>query len=91
MTALFNRVNWEKLVEHASRLRSNVGCSLSTSYTSGYSYLVRRLTFTDGVSWVAKIQRPEIDARTGGALPLIEVMRLEMGTAKYIKYGRQSF
>ncbi len=58
-TAQFvSQVKWDVLAGIASRHRNRVACTYDAKFSVGQFNLVRRLRFTDGVSWVVRVRLP---------------------------------
>jgi len=86
-TAFLGAINWQALTSLAFRMRA-VDCQLSEKYSVGHFNLVRRLQFTDGISWIARLRLPELPDVFGQreALNAEECMRIEIATMKYLRY-----
>ena len=48
-------VNQEALLACISGLRQNQPCTLSPEFSVGHNNLVRKITFGDGVEWIARL------------------------------------
>ena len=57
-TDFFAAVKWDFLALVCSAIRKNVPCRLGKNYSVGHFNIVRRITFDDGVSWVARLRMP---------------------------------
>ncbi|CAH0033440.1 unnamed protein product [Clonostachys rhizophaga] len=79
-------VNWEALTSLASKLRDGTRCRIEQPYSIGHFNMVRRITFTDDVSWVARLRMPDLDAVFGSreGLDPTSLMRVEVATMKYL-------
>jgi hypothetical protein len=86
-TAFIGAIKWQALTSLATRMRA-VDCQLSEKYSVGHFNLVRRLQFTDGVSWIARLRLPDLPSMFGQreALNAEECMRIEIATMKYLRY-----
>ena len=58
----FHAVKWYVLAAIASKHRKGIGCRFSDKFSLGHFNMVRRLTFDDGVSWVARVRLPRKEA-----------------------------
>jgi hypothetical protein len=87
-TAFVAAVNWATLASIASQIRG-VECTLSDKYSLGHFNLVRRLTFTDGISWVVRLRLPELPDVFGTreAMKAADCIGIEAATMKYTRYG----
>ncbi|KAK4554759.1 hypothetical protein LTR86_008261 [Recurvomyces mirabilis] len=85
--AFVANVQWDALVAIATGLRNGVSCELSSKFSLGHFNLVRRITFADGVSWIARIRLPELKGFFGEreALDAGRSMEIEVSTMKYLK------
>uniref|UniRef100_A0A8H7NNU8 Aminoglycoside phosphotransferase domain-containing protein n=1 Tax=Bionectria ochroleuca TaxID=29856 RepID=A0A8H7NNU8_BIOOC len=79
-------INWEALTSLASKLRDGTPCRIEQPYSIGHFNMVRRITFTDDVSWVARLRMPNLDAVFGSreSLDPTSLMRVEVATMKYL-------
>lgn len=61
---VLGQIDEEALISRALFLRGlpNLECSVSKKYSAGDYNVVRRLSFSDGVSWIARIRMPALDA-----------------------------
>ncbi|GAB7328950.1 hypothetical protein MBLNU13_g00820t1 [Cladosporium sp. NU13] len=84
-TTFVAAIHWENLLIIASRIRG-MQCTLSEKYSLGHFNLVRRLTFVDGVSWVARLRLPELPSVFGmrEAMKPAGCMRIEIATMNYL-------
>ncbi|KAG8674181.1 hypothetical protein FPOAC1_000144 [Fusarium poae] len=84
---ILNTINWDRLLSISSTLRNGVHCTISERYSSGQFNMVRRVDFTDGVSWVARIRMPLADFIPGGreSLSTEETIRIEIASMKLLK------
>jgi hypothetical protein len=85
-TSFVAAIHWENLVTIASRIRGKP-CTLSEKYSLGHFNLVRRLTFVDGVSWVARLRLPELPSVFGTreAMKPAGCMNIEVATMNYLR------
>lgn len=85
-TTFVATIHWENLVIIASRIRG-VQCSLSEKYSLGHFNLVRRLTFVDGISWIARLRLPELPSVFGmrEAMKPAGCMSIEIATMNYLR------
>lgn len=84
--AFFAHVKWDILASKASRLRNGVSCKLSEKYSIGQFNMVRRITFSDGVDWVARLRMPDIQYYKGPeSLDHTRVMRSELASMRFLK------
>jgi hypothetical protein len=88
-TAFVTNINWDALVSVATRMRATE-CVLSPEYSLGHFNMVRRLTFTDGIDWVARLRLPPLPTVFGGreAMDGADCMSIEIATMNYIRYDR---
>ncbi|KAK7218869.1 hypothetical protein V2G26_006872 [Clonostachys chloroleuca] len=79
-------INWEALTSLASKLRDGTPCRTEQPYSIGHFNMVRRITFADDVSWVARLRMPDLDAVFGSreSLSPTSLMRVEVATVKYL-------
>lgn len=88
-------INWEALTSLASKLRDGTPCRTEQPYSIGHFNMVRRITFADDVSWVARLRMPDLDAGFGSreSLSPTSLMRVEVATVKYLRLdiGKRPF
>lgn len=53
---------WDTLLSISSHLRHGIPCKLSDKFSIGHFNMVRRITFEDKVSWVARLRMPPVSA-----------------------------
>jgi len=84
-TTFVATIHWENLVTIASRIRGTQ-CTLSEKYSLGHFNLVRRLTFVDGVSWVARLRLPDLPSVFGmrEAMKPAGCMGIEIATMRFL-------
>jgi hypothetical protein len=89
-TTFFDSVDWDALISRASSI-CGVPCSLSEKYSLGQFNLVRRITFSDGESWVARLRLPALPSFFGGreALDVKRTLDIEVATMKFLRYDRR--
>ncbi|KAK5998752.1 hypothetical protein PT974_01134 [Cladobotryum mycophilum] len=57
----FNKqINLDALKSYVSMLRENRPCQISAKFSVGVFNLVRKITFDDGVQWIARLRMPPI-------------------------------
>lgn len=85
-TQFFEKIDWNNLISIASNLRVKK-CELSEKYSLGHFNLVRRLTFTDGVSWIVRLRMPELPSVFGmrEAMKGTDCMGIEIATMNYLR------
>lgn len=49
-------INWDGLIEYASKLRNGKICKLLPDIGLGYNHLVRIIEFQDDVRWIARLR-----------------------------------
>jgi hypothetical protein len=86
-TAFVRNIDWDALASLATQTRATE-CVLSPGYSLGHFNTVRRLTFTDGVNWVARLRLPPLPTVFGGreAMSVADCMSVEIATMNYIRY-----
>ncbi|UJO21547.1 uncharacterized protein CLAFUR5_09298 [Fulvia fulva] len=84
---LVKSVNWDALLVIASRLRDGTSCKLSGKYSCGHFNVVRKLEFSDGVDWIARVRLPLLEGMSEEreALGAEKSMEVEIATMKYLK------
>lgn len=82
-TTFFATVKWDVLVSTASGLRNGIPCEVSERYSIGHFNMVRRITFVDGVSWVARLRMPHMRREL---LDVASVLKVEVASMKFLKY-----
>ena len=58
-------IDWNPLNSLASTMRDDTTCHLSPRFSPEHYNLVKRITFADGVSWVARLRLPELKSVFG--------------------------
>ncbi|EKJ72851.1 hypothetical protein FPSE_06897 [Fusarium pseudograminearum CS3096] len=80
-------INWESLLTIASNLRT-ASCTFTESFTMGQSNMVRRIQFSDGISWVARVRitQPNKYIPTGRELlSFADVVGIEVASMRFLK------
>ncbi|KAM0296221.1 hypothetical protein ACHAPM_010481 [Fusarium culmorum] len=71
-----------------SNPRDGVSCTFTESFTMGQSNMVRRIQFSDGISWVARVRitQPDKSIPTGRELlGFADVVGIEVASMKFFK------
>lgn len=85
-TSFLSHVNWDKLTSIASSHRNGMPCKVSEKYSFGHFNLVRRITFQDGVNWLARLRFPRSpDLYQDEALDDAKAMAIEISSMKFLK------
>ncbi|KAM0083810.1 hypothetical protein ACKRZS_004016 [Fusarium odoratissimum] len=63
--AVLGTLNWDHLLSISSALNNGVPCTFSQKFSIGHFNMVRRIDFTDGTSWVARVRLPELPTAFG--------------------------
>lgn len=85
-TAFFEAIKWDHVISIASKLKG-ADCEFSEKYSIGYYNLVRRLTFTDGTSWIVRLRLPPLSTVFGTreVMKGTDCMAIEVATMNYLK------
>ena len=91
--AFFAAVKWDELVSISSRLRHGISCQLGEKYSIGHFNMVRQVVFADGISWVARLRLPPLDAVFGRRerLDSASILKSEVASMKFLKYVTTAF
>ncbi|KAJ9661840.1 hypothetical protein H2201_006320 [Coniosporium apollinis] len=86
-TTFFVAVKWDLLTSLASSLRNGIACEFGEKFLIGNFNMVRRITFADGISWVARLRLPELNGVFGGrdALDKACALKIEIASMKFFK------
>lgn len=87
--AFLDEIKWHVLVSIASRLRGDTPCHLDAKFSIGHFNMVRRIVFSDGVSWVARLRLPPLTAESGGGDSLDvarRTLKVEVAGMRFLKY-----
>ncbi|KAJ5919268.1 hypothetical protein N7466_010211 [Penicillium verhagenii] len=81
-------IKWDVLASICSRLRDGISCEIDGKYCSGSNNIVRRVSFVDGVSWVARLRLPNADMMHGAqdALDVASTLKVEVSTMKFLNF-----
>lgn len=85
--AVLDKLNWDHLLSLSSALKNGVPCTFSQNFSIGHFNMVRRIDFTDGTSWVARVRLPELRTVFGDreALDVASTLRVEVASMKFFK------
>ncbi|KAI0398956.1 hypothetical protein F4802DRAFT_611243 [Xylaria palmicola] len=86
-TAFLAAVKWDVLASISSSLRNGIPCEFGEKFSIGNYNMVRRIVFTDGISWVARVRMPPLKAASG-ALEVLDVagtLQVEIASMKFLK------
>ncbi|KAF9761851.1 hypothetical protein IL306_003659 [Fusarium sp. DS 682] len=85
--AVLNEVNWDRLLSISSNLRNGTPCKFSQNVAMGHANMVRRIEFTDGINWVAKVRLPELKAEVGDCqvFDMASIHKLEVASMKFLE------
>jgi hypothetical protein len=72
------------LLARASHLRGGVGCSLSLKFSAGTVNYVRKITFDDGIEWIARLCMPNIHDKHAFA-PDITELKSGVAAAEFLR------
>jgi hypothetical protein len=86
-TMFLETVKWDALESIASRLRNGAPCNFSEKYSIGHFILVRRISFADGISWVARLRLPQLKTVFGDCevLDVASTLKVEIASMKFLK------
>ncbi|KAH7319170.1 hypothetical protein BKA65DRAFT_513916 [Rhexocercosporidium sp. MPI-PUGE-AT-0058] len=86
-TSFASSIKWDVLELCATKLRQGISCHVGENYSVGHFNMVRKLTFQDGVSWVARFRLPELKAVFGEreTLDVERCMKAEIATMALLK------
>jgi hypothetical protein len=87
-TKFFAAVKWDVLASVSSDLRNSVPCQFSEKYSIGHFNMVRRIVFADGVSWVARLRLPQLEAIFGDRelLDVARTIKVEVASMNFLRY-----
>ncbi|KAI1772352.1 hypothetical protein F4818DRAFT_453963 [Hypoxylon cercidicola] len=80
-------VNLEALQAFASELRSQP-CIVSPGFSVGQHNLVRKITFRDGVNWIARLKMPPMEGEPSTADATLN-MQSELATMEFVSYAKR--
>ncbi|KAL6918904.1 hypothetical protein FSST1_002930 [Fusarium sambucinum] len=82
--AMLKSTKWDRLLSIASTLRNGIPCVISESFSLGQSNIVRRLEFTDGINWVARVRMPALTSVLPGEqlLNIAAELQVEVASLK---------
>ncbi|KAF5687134.1 hypothetical protein FCIRC_2522 [Fusarium circinatum] len=85
--AVLATLNWDHLLSISSALKNGVPCTFSQKFSIGHFNMVRRIGFTDGTSWVARVWLPELRTIFGDreALDVASTLKVEVASIKFFK------
>ncbi|KAG4272632.1 hypothetical protein FPRO04_10374 [Fusarium proliferatum] len=85
--AVLAKLNWDCLLSVSGALKNGVLCTFSQNFSIGHFNMVRRIGFTDGTSWVARVRLPELRTVFGDreALDVASTLRVEVASMKFFK------
>ncbi|KAF5672697.1 kinase-like domain-containing protein [Fusarium denticulatum] len=85
--AVLDELNWDHLLSLSSALNNGVSCTFSQKFSIGHFNMVRRIDFTDGTSWVARVRLPELRSVFGDreALDVASTLKVEVSSMKFFK------
>ncbi|KAG5761086.1 hypothetical protein H9Q72_010812 [Fusarium xylarioides] len=85
--AVFDKLKWDHLLSLSSALNNGVPCTFSPRFSVGHFNMVRRIDFTDGTSWVARVRLPELRTVLGDrkALDVASTLKVEVSSMKFFK------
>jgi hypothetical protein len=86
-TTFLATVQWDVLASISSRLRNGVPCDFSDKYSIGHFNMVRRITFADGVSWIARLRLPQLKAVSDSeVLDVASILKVVIAGMKFLRY-----
>ncbi|RKL51039.1 hypothetical protein BFJ72_g492 [Fusarium proliferatum] len=85
--AVLDKLNCNHLLSASEALKNGVPCTFSQNFSIGHFNMVRRIGFTDGTSWIARVRLPELRTVFGGreALNIARTLRVEVTGMKFFK------
>ncbi|KAG9502074.1 hypothetical protein J7337_007790 [Fusarium musae] len=85
--AALDKLNWDHLLSLSSALNNGVPCTFSQKFSIGHFNMVRRIDFTDGTSWVARVRLPELRTVFGDreVLDVASTLNVEVSSMKFFK------
>ncbi|KAI1181902.1 hypothetical protein F5B17DRAFT_450768 [Nemania serpens] len=82
-------VNLEALRAYASELQKNQPCNVSPNFSVGQDNLVRKITFDDGVEWIARLRMSPMKGEPGTANMISLDLRSELATMELVRYAKR--
>ncbi|KAF5556993.1 kinase-like domain-containing protein [Fusarium napiforme] len=85
--AVLDKLNWDHLLSLSSALNNGVPCTFSQKFSIGHFNMVRRIDFTDGTSWVARVRLPDLRTVFGDreVLDVASTLKVEVSSMKFFK------
>ncbi|KAF5627809.1 kinase-like domain protein [Fusarium tjaetaba] len=85
--AVLDKLNWDHLLSLSSALNNGVPCTFSQKFSIGHFNMVRRIDFTDGTSWVARVRLLEFRTVFGDReVPdVASALKVEVSSMKFFK------
>ncbi|KAK3332870.1 hypothetical protein B0T19DRAFT_354543 [Cercophora scortea] len=86
-TTFLAAVKWDALTSISSGLRNGIPCKFGDKFSIGHFNMVRRIVFTDGISWVARVRLPQLKAVFGDRemLDVVSTFKVEIASMKFLK------
>ncbi len=85
-TNFLKLVNWDALATTAAQCRGGIPCSFTEKFSIGHFNMTRRLSFVDGINWVARVRFPSSDeAVARESLSTPRTMEIEVASMKFFR------
>ncbi|KAL9620174.1 MAG: hypothetical protein Q9160_005289 [Pyrenula sp. 1 TL-2023] len=86
-TTALGAINWNAILTKSSSLRDGLPCAFAEKFSVGHFNMVRRITFEDGISWVARIRLPLLkgEAVNGDFLGNPRYLKSEIATMRLLR------